>query len=122
MKTSYPQIAQITQTVSMAARLWEVARNDKTDALGHIESRLCNLRNPRIVVGKQYEPDNDHSSRVSRLGAKQDARHPDDAGHHHRCVCGDRHGQHRAGRTGFGAGTDRKYRHESSIVSAGART
>jgi hypothetical protein len=53
MKTSYPQIAQVTQRVEEKGCVWEVARNKQKVFLS-ISTYLCNLRNlRRVELGKQ---------------------------------------------------------------------
>jgi hypothetical protein len=53
MKTSHPQIAQITQRAEEEGCVWEVARNKQKVFLS-ISTYLCNLRNlRRVELGKQ---------------------------------------------------------------------
>ena len=69
MKTSYPQIAQITRRVEEKGCVWEVARNKQKVFLS-ISTYLCNLRNlRRVELGKNYELSNDHPRGVSCSGA-----------------------------------------------------
>ena len=53
MKTSYPQIAQITRTVETEVYLW-ISKGFQTDAPKPYLPNLCNLRNLRMesVEGK----------------------------------------------------------------------
>src|SRR5439155_26097076 len=62
-----------------------------------------------------YELVDDAQDRYSRAWPQQDARHIDDARHHHRCRRGHRYGVARAGRAGISSRADSECRNESDI-------